>query len=66
MSYETLFDFIDKKMRMFHIYQPVMLMALLSKGGKCHERVMASELMARDESQIEYYTQSRIRWWGVC
>ena len=57
MSYEILFDFIDKKMRMSHIYQPVMLMALLSKGGKCHEREIASELLARDESQIEYYTQ---------
>src|SRR4030095_14913885 len=57
MSYETLFDFIDKKMRMSHVYQPVMLMALLSKGGKCHEREIASELLARDESQIEYYTQ---------
>jgi hypothetical protein len=33
MTYETLFDFIDKKMRMSHIYQPVMLMALLSKGA---------------------------------
>ena len=42
---------------MSHIYQPVMLMALLSKGGKCHEREIASELLARDESQIEYYTQ---------
>src|SRR5262249_46838549 len=57
MSYEMLFDFIDKKMRMSHIYQPVMLMALLSKEGKCHEREIASELLARDESQIEYYTQ---------
>jgi ATP adenylyltransferase len=42
---------------MSHIYQPVMLMALLSKGGKCHEREIASELLTRDESQIEYYTQ---------
>jgi ATP adenylyltransferase len=57
MSYEILFDFIDKKMRMSHIYQPVMLMALLSKGGRCHERDIATELLARDESQIEYYTQ---------
>src|SRR5262249_12482566 len=48
---------IDKEMRMSHIYQPVMLMTLLSKGGKCHEREIASELLARDDSQIEYYTQ---------
>lgn len=57
MSYEMLLDFIDKKMRMSHIYQPVMLMALLSNRGKCHEREIAKELLARDESQIEYYTQ---------
>jgi hypothetical protein len=57
MNYGVLRDFIDKKMRMSHIYQPVMLMALLSKGGKCHEREIACELLARDESQIEYYTQ---------
>jgi ATP adenylyltransferase len=57
MSCETLLDFIDKKMRMSHIYQPVMLMALLSNGGKSHEREIASQLLARDESQIEYYTQ---------
>ena len=50
MSYETLLDFIDKKMRMSHIYQPVMLMALLSNRGKCREREIASELLARDES----------------
>ena len=34
-----------------------MLMTLLSKGGKCHERDIASDLLIRDESQIEYYTQ---------
>jgi ATP adenylyltransferase len=27
------------------------------KRGKCHEREIASELLARDESQIEYYKQ---------
>src|SRR5262249_23931275 len=31
-----------------------MLLALLSKGGKSHEREIASDLLARDESQIEY------------
>jgi ATP adenylyltransferase len=56
MIYDTLTDFITKKMRMSHIYQPVMLMALLKKGGKCHEREIASDLLIHDESQIEYYT----------
>lgn len=34
-----------------------MLMTLLDKGGRCHEREIASSLLAHDESQIEYYTQ---------
>jgi ATP adenylyltransferase len=57
MLFDTLTDFITTKMRMSHVYQPVMLMSLLTKGGKCHEREIASDLLIRDESQIEYYTQ---------
>ena len=48
MAYEELVEFIDEEMQMSHIYQPAMLMTLLSKGGKCHEREIASELLARD------------------
>ena len=57
MLYEMLADFITTKMRMSHVYQPVMLMTLLTRGGKCHERDIATDLLIRDESQIEYYTQ---------
>ena len=57
MTYESLADFITNKMRMSHLYQPVMLMELLTKGGKCAEREIASSLLAHDESQIEYYTE---------
>jgi ATP adenylyltransferase len=32
------------------------LTALLKKGGKCHEREIARDLLIHDESQIEYYT----------
>jgi ATP adenylyltransferase len=57
MTYESLADFITHKMRMSHLYQPVMLMELLAKGGKSNEREIASSLLAHDESQIEYYTR---------
>ena len=57
MTYESLADFISKKMRMSHLYQPVMLIELLERGGKCEEREIASSLVAHDESQIEYYTE---------
>jgi ATP adenylyltransferase len=57
MSYESLANFITGQMRMSHIYQPVMLMELLERGGKCNEREIASSLLAHDESQIEYYIE---------
>lgn len=55
MRYTELQDFIRNKMRMSHIYQPVMLMTLLKKGGSCSQREIAKALLLRDDSQIEYY-----------
>lgn len=56
MKYEELAQFIEKKMRMSHIYQPILLIQLLKNKGKCHEREIAKALLSNDESQIEYYT----------
>lgn len=56
MKYEELAEFIEKKMRMSHIYQPVLLISLLENNGKCHEREIAKALLSNDQSQIEYYT----------
>ena len=56
MTYEELKNFINNKMRMSHLYQPVMLMTLLKNGGKCSQGEIASALLTHDESQIEYYT----------
>ncbi len=55
MAFNELKDFIARKMRMSHVYQPVMLITLLENGGKAHQRHIASSLLARDESQVEYY-----------
>ena len=54
MTFEQLFDFIENKMRMSHIYQPVMLMALLKSGGRLADKEVAKALLEHDESQIEY------------
>ena len=56
MKFEELAEFIQKRMRMSHIYQPVMLLSLLENHGKCHEKTIARYLLAKDQSQIEYYT----------
>lgn len=55
MNYPDLKDFILKKMRMSHIYQPVMLLTLLQAKGECSEEEIARAILAHDQSQIEYY-----------
>jgi diadenosine tetraphosphate (Ap4A) HIT family hydrolase/5-methylcytosine-specific restriction endonuclease McrA len=56
--YKTLLDFITDKhrMRMSHIYQPVMLMTLLRNGGRAPIEQIAKEFLIRDQSQLEYYS----------
>ena len=55
MDFLALYDFIQNKMRMSHIYQPVMLITLLEHGGKASVRDIASSICSHDESQLEYY-----------
>jgi hypothetical protein len=56
-SFEHLRDFIQKRMRMAHIYQPVMIKELLTHRGRASIRNIAAAFLARDASQIEYYEQ---------
>src|SRR5215203_4089952 len=55
MTYERLADFVQNRMRMSHVNQPVMLMALLRDGGRCSTTEIAQSILAHDESQVEYY-----------
>ena len=43
-------------MRMSHIYQPVMIKALLENGGEATTDEIAKALLAYDQSQVEYYS----------
>jgi diadenosine tetraphosphate (Ap4A) HIT family hydrolase/5-methylcytosine-specific restriction endonuclease McrA len=56
-SFTTLRDFIRTTMRMSHVYQPVMIRELLTRGGKASIRDIAAAFLARDASQLEYYEQ---------
>lgn len=42
---------------MSHIYQPVMLRVLLTRGGKASIREIARSFLNEDRSQLEYYEQ---------
>src|SRR6516162_3020181 len=55
MKYAELEDFIENRMRMSHVYQPVMLMALLGRGGRSSTEEIAKTILQHDDSQIEYY-----------
>jgi ATP adenylyltransferase len=56
-AFTVLRDFIRSRMRMSHIYQPVMLRTLLVHFGKATIRQIAAVFLARDESQLEYYEE---------
>ncbi len=48
-------SFVTEKMRMSHIYQPVMIKALLKSGGQAERKLIAEEILTYDFSQLEYY-----------
>ena len=56
-AFKKLEHFIDKEMRMSHIYQPIMISELLKNGGKASTNQIAKALLTHDDSQIEYYEQ---------
>jgi len=55
MNFRSLKKFIAQDMRMSHIYQPVMIRALLGRNGRCTTRQIAAEILSGDASQLEYY-----------
>ena len=58
MDFESLKHFLTNKMRMSHIYQPVMILELLSRNGIADKREIAEAILSYDESQKEYYEKN--------
>lgn len=56
-SFQFLRDFLTNRMRMSHIYQPLMIRTLLTRGGRATIRQIASKFLSKDESQLEYYEE---------
>lgn len=55
MTFGSLMDFILKRMTMSHIYQPILIKALVQSGGKATIRQLAQMLLLEDESQLLFY-----------
>ena len=56
-AFTALQDFLTTRMRMSHIYQPLMIRTLLTHGGRASIRQIASMFLSKDASQLEYYEE---------
>jgi ATP adenylyltransferase len=57
MNFDEVLQFVERDMRMSHVYQPVMLRELLSRNGRATVGEIARALLNEDRSQIEYYSE---------
>jgi diadenosine tetraphosphate (Ap4A) HIT family hydrolase len=64
-AFEHLREFLTAQMRMTHVYQPVMIRALLASNGVASVTHIAKALLAEDRAQIEYYEQITKRMVGT-
>lgn len=60
MNYEQLREFLSTKMKLSHIYQPLLIKSLIDAGGTATIRQLATVFLSQDESQVRYY-ESRLK-----
>ncbi len=56
MTFRRLLAFVQRDMKMSHIYQPGMIRTLLDHGGEADATTIARALLQYDQGQIDYYT----------
>jgi ATP adenylyltransferase len=60
MTFDRLVDFLENRMRLSHVYQPLMIRSLVDAGGSATLRQLANAFLSQDESQLIYY-EKRIK-----
>ena len=55
MNFAELKTFITSKMKLSHLYQPLLIKELVENGGKATIRQLAVSFLKNDESQIQYF-----------
>ena len=60
MTRQELTNFIAKKMKMSHVYQPLLIKTIVEAGGVATLNQVARAFAAADESQVQFY-EKRIR-----
>ena len=54
-TFKVLKDYVTSKMKMSHIYQPLMIMELIRGNGKSNGKKIAKAFLNYDQTQIDYY-----------
>lgn len=57
LNFDDLRSFLIERMSMRHIYQPLVVRALLEGGGESTVRRIATEFLSYDEAQVDYYVR---------
>ena len=52
LTVAELVDFIENKMRMSHIYQPLLIQSLVESGGQATLRELAVKFLTEEEAEI--------------
>jgi diadenosine tetraphosphate (Ap4A) HIT family hydrolase len=55
MTFDEIVEFVENRMRLSHIYQPLLIKSLVEAGGSATLRQLSLDFLAQDESQIIYY-----------
>lgn len=55
MNFSELKEFLESKMKLVHIYQPLLIKSLVDAGGSATVRQLAGVFLVHDESQLLYY-----------
>jgi ATP adenylyltransferase len=58
MNFKDLINFLQNKMSMSHIYQPLLIKRLVKSGGPMTLRQLAHAFLSQEESQLKYYEKS--------
>jgi ATP adenylyltransferase len=56
-AFQRLRTYIAERMRMSHIYQPLMLMELLGRSSPAPAQDVARRILGEDVTQLDYYTE---------
>lgn len=58
MTFSELKEFLERRMKQSHVYQPVLIRALVDSGGSATVRQLATIFVQQDESQLLHYEKT--------